>query len=211
MTVLRIGFFKLSLERETVGDRDGLARREAAEDFDVIVVLAAGPDLPRFKAGGVAHEQRGLSLDGLQRRPGNQQFRGLVSERHLGRYESARFPAMVGVRHGRDDAGVAGFTVEQGAHEDHLRTGLVAGADGAHRDRAAFAHRGDVLGRYRKIDPDVVEIDDDEQLALLAFAPDQSAEIDPALRDTARDRRAQELLVQGFLRLVWQVGDFILR
>src|SRR3954464_1124015 len=53
MTVLRIGFFKLGLERETVGNGNGLARLEAADDFDVIVVLAAGPDLPRLEASGV--------------------------------------------------------------------------------------------------------------------------------------------------------------
>src|SRR3954470_9146794 len=56
MTVLRIGFLELGLQRETVGGSYGLAGREATEDFDVIVVLAPGPDLPRFEACGVAHE-----------------------------------------------------------------------------------------------------------------------------------------------------------
>ena len=109
-----------------------------------------------------------------------------------------------------DHTRVAGFAIEQGADEDHLRAGFSLDADRANGDGDAFAHRGDVFGRDRQIDPDVVEIDDDEKLALLAFTPDQAAEVDAPFRDAAGDRRAKKLLAQRFRGLIGQVGDFIL-
>jgi len=110
-----------------------------------------------------------------------------------------------------DHPRVAGLAVEQGADEDDVCAGLVLGADGADIHRDAFTDRADVFRRDGEIDPDVVEIDDDVELAFLPLAPDQSAEIDAPLRDPAADRRAQELGSQALLRLVWQVGDLALR
>src|ERR1700752_18177 len=60
-------FFLLGLQREGVGDGIGLAGRKPAEDFDVVIVLAAGAHSSCFKPFGIAHEQGRAALDGLQR------------------------------------------------------------------------------------------------------------------------------------------------
>ena len=189
----------------------GLAGRKPAHDLDVVVVLAAGAHLPRFKAVVVAHEQRRLAFDGLQRLARHDHLRGVVAERDLCGDEGAGLPAVVGIGEAGNHARVARLAIEQRADENDLRARFPLDADGADADGCALAHRGDVFGRDRKIDPDVVEIDDDEELALLALAPDEPAEIDAALGDAARDRRAQILLAQAFRRLVRQVGDLAFR
>ena len=70
---------------------------------------------------------------------------------------------------------------------------------------------GKIRRRDRKIGPHHGQIDDDEQLALLAFAADQRPEFDPAFGDPARDRRAQFLPAQRLDRLLRQRFDLFRR
>src|SRR5262245_5721908 len=67
--VLRLGLFQLGLQGEGVGDGIGLAGCKAAEDLDIVVILAAGAYLSGFKAFDLAHEQGRVALDCLQRAP----------------------------------------------------------------------------------------------------------------------------------------------
>ncbi len=65
--MLGFGLAELGLENEGVADRDGLSGKQAGNDLDGTVVLAAGGDLADLEAALVAHEHHALAVDGLQR------------------------------------------------------------------------------------------------------------------------------------------------
>src|SRR3569833_3214561 len=184
MSVFVLGFalFQLRLQRERVGKRVDLAGRKPAQDLDVIIILMAGPHLPGFEAVGLAHEQRRRALDCLQRLARDNDLRGLMPQRDLRSDEGAGPPAVVGIRQRGDDARITCLAVEQRADEDDLSAGLLLDADGMNADILALVHGGNVFRRNREIDPDIVEIDDHEQFALLSLPADQPAEVDAPLR-----------------------------
>ena len=68
-----------------------------------------------------------------------------------------------------------------------------------------------VRRRYRKVGPYHAQINNDEQLAFLAFTADQRAKFNTAFRDPPADRRAQLLPPQRLDRLLWQSFDLFRR
>src|ERR1700712_4346237 len=63
--VLRFAFLQFRLQNESIGDRVYLAGFKAADDRDILVILLARTDRPRFEAFGVAYKQRRDAFDGL--------------------------------------------------------------------------------------------------------------------------------------------------
>src|SRR5262245_13423877 len=97
-----IGLFQLGLERKSVGDCDGFARRQPTHDLDLVVILAAGAYLPCRKAAGIAYKQRRRALDGLQRVARYDHIRRRVAERNFRCHERAGLPAVIGIRKAGD-------------------------------------------------------------------------------------------------------------
>src|SRR5262249_47200275 len=81
LTFRSLGLFQFGLQREGVGDGIGLAGRKAADDLDIVIVLAAGLHQPCCKTVLVAHEQRRRALDRLQRVARHDHFCRRVAER----------------------------------------------------------------------------------------------------------------------------------
>jgi hypothetical protein len=145
--------------------------------------------------------------DGLQRALGYRERDGLFFQNDSGRDEPPRPPGAIGNRHFRDDPRRPGFLVEQGAHKDDVGLALPINASRGDIDPLPFMDGGEIAGANGELDPNTIEIDDDEQLSFTVGAAKRRAEIDLALDDTLANRGHDVVLPKGRFRLCREGGD----
>ncbi len=103
-----------------------------------------------------------------------------------------------------------GVLVEHRTDEHDLADRAIGEAMRGDGDRLPLADQGKVGRAHREIDPDPIEIGDDEELGLEVVAPDRGAEVDLAIDHPSGDRRADFLPAQRGFRLLRQCRDLLL-
>src|SRR6266849_6550141 len=211
LSILGQRFQQFSLEQERIGYGDRLAGAETGQHFHLALIALAEDPLTLLEALGDLHENDRCGADVLDcARRDRKRDRAFLDADRRGD-EGTRPPHAVVVRYLHHGARGAAVLIEHRADEYDLALDACSDAAGRDRYRLSLLDQGQVGRANRQIDPDWIEIGDDEKLRFEVVASDRCAEVNLALHNAACKRRANFLAAHKGFRLVRQTRDFRFR
>src|SRR6266446_1321678 len=201
-SILRQRFQELRFEQKRIGYGDHLAGTEPGQHLHHALIALTEDHLALLEASGDLHENDRCGADVVDRARRDPKRDRLFRESDRSGDKGARPPHAIVVCYFRHSARGAAVLIEH--RPDEYDFALDAYSDAPGRDRhglSLFDQRQ--IGRANgEIDPDRIKIGDDEELRFEVVPPDRGTEVDLALHDTARKRRADFLAAQKSFRLV---------
>src|SRR5713226_7525168 len=187
-SILGERFQELCFEQERIGYGDHLAGTEPGQHLRHALIALAEDHLALLEASGDLHENDRCGADVLDRTRRNPKRDWLFRESDRSGDEGARPPHAAVVCYFRHSARRAAVLIEHRPDEYDLALDACSDAPGRDRHGLSLLDQGQIGWANGQIDPDRIEIGDDEKPRFQVVAPDRCTEVDLALHDAACKR-----------------------